>query len=64
MSKRYRGKGLIQLPARGRGTCPFCKNERIKLLYEILLNNGKKLTVMSRKACYKVSVVGYLLLRP
>lgn len=48
MSKRCRGKGIIHLPARGRGTCPVCKTERIKLLNEILLDNGKKLTVCKR----------------
>lgn len=48
MSKRYRGKGLIHLPSRGRGTCPACKTKRIKLLYEIILDNESKLTVCKR----------------
>lgn len=56
MSKKNRGKGLINLPARGRGTCPVCKAERIKLLYEILLDNGKKLTVCKRCQYKKVNL--------
>ncbi len=55
MSKKNRGKGLINLPARGRGTCPVCKAERIKLLYEILLDNDKKLTVCKRCQHKKVN---------
>jgi hypothetical protein len=34
MSKAHRGKGLRELAACGRGTCPVCKRENIKLLYE------------------------------
>ncbi|WP_169735935.1 hypothetical protein [Alkaliphilus transvaalensis] len=45
MAKKSRGKGLINLPSRGRGTCPICKKERIKILYEVLQANGGKLTV-------------------
>ncbi len=56
MSKKNRGKGLINLPAGGRGTCPVCKAERIKLLYEILLDNGKKLTVCKRCQYKKVNL--------
>ncbi len=56
MSKKFRGKGLIHLPARGRGTCPVCKTESIKLLYEILLDNGNKLTVCKRCQHKKVSL--------
>jgi hypothetical protein len=33
MGKSHRGKGLVKLPARGRGTCPLCGRTRIKLLY-------------------------------
>ena len=56
MSKKYRGKGLIHLPSRGRGTCPVCKAERIKLLYEIIQDNGGKLTVCKRCRHKKVSI--------
>jgi len=48
MSKKNRGKGIIHITARGRGTCPICKTMRIKLLYEILLNNGSKFKVCKR----------------
>lgn len=34
MSKTHRGKGIRNLVANGRGTCPICKKERVKLLYE------------------------------
>lgn len=55
MSKKYRGKGLIHLPSRGRGTCPVCKAERIKLLFEILVDNNK-LTVCKRCQHKKVII--------
>ena len=34
MSKNHRGTGVRTLPARRRGTCPICKKEHIKVLYE------------------------------
>ena len=34
MSKARRGKGIRELFARGRGTCPVCGASGIKLLYE------------------------------
>ncbi|MDR2467709.1 MAG: hypothetical protein LBD22_01970 [Spirochaetaceae bacterium] len=34
MSKSHRGKGIRELLARGRGVCPLCKRERVKVLYE------------------------------
>ena len=34
MSKAHRGKGILDLFARGRGTCPICGATGIKLLYE------------------------------
>jgi len=34
MSKAHRGKGIRELFARGRGTCPVCGASGIKLLYE------------------------------
>jgi hypothetical protein len=33
MAKRNRGKALEKLPSRGRGDCPLCDRNRIKLLY-------------------------------
>jgi hypothetical protein len=54
MSKRFRGKGLLNLPARGRGTCPICQRTRIKNLYEILTKDGGRITVC--KGCRKKKV--------
>jgi len=34
MSKAHRGKGIRELFARGRGTCPVCGASGIKVLYE------------------------------
>ncbi|MDR0539764.1 MAG: hypothetical protein LBG74_04580 [Spirochaetaceae bacterium] len=34
MSKAHRGKGIWELAARGRGICPVCKRENVKILYE------------------------------
>jgi hypothetical protein len=47
-TKSHRGKTLIKLLSRGRGTCPVCKTQRIKLLYELVMKDGKKLTVCKR----------------
>lgn len=44
MSKAHRGSGVIELPSRGRGTCPVCKRSGIKVVYEQEIN-GKKLQV-------------------
>lgn len=48
MSKQNRGKALWKLPSRGRGTCPVCKTGRIKLLYELVTGEGKKVKVCKR----------------
>jgi transcription elongation factor Elf1 len=34
MSKAHRGKGIRELAAHGRGTCPVCGATGIKILYE------------------------------
>ena len=34
MSKAHRGKGVRELPNSGRGVCPVCKRENVKVLYE------------------------------
>lgn len=34
MSKAHRGKGIRELPSNGRGTCPICKRDGVKVLYE------------------------------
>ena len=48
MGKQNRGKALWKLPSRGRGICPVCKVERIKLLYEITIGSGEKIKVCKR----------------
>ncbi len=34
MSKNHRGTGVRSLPFRGRGMCPICKKDGLKILYE------------------------------
>lgn len=34
MSKAHRGKGIRDQFARGRGECPVCKRNNVKVLYE------------------------------
>jgi len=34
MSKPHRGKSIRELVSRGRGECPVCKRQNVKLLYE------------------------------
>ena len=34
MSKPHRGRSIRDLFARGRGECPVCKRNNVKLLYE------------------------------
>jgi hypothetical protein len=34
MSKAHRGKGIRELFSRGRGECPVCKRNNVKVLYE------------------------------
>jgi ribosomal protein L37AE/L43A len=34
MSKAHRGKGIKDQFARGRGECPVCKRNNVKILYE------------------------------
>ncbi|MGM0922803.1 MAG: hypothetical protein ACQEWW_16565 [Bacillota bacterium] len=48
MAKRYRGKTLLKMASRGRGTCPICGTKRIKLLYPKLQADGQKLTVCKK----------------
>jgi hypothetical protein len=35
MAKPHRGKGIRDLFAHGRGECPVCKRNNVKVLYEI-----------------------------
>ncbi len=41
MSKNHRGTGIRTLSAHGRGTCPLCHAENIKLLYEEEIDGQK-----------------------
>lgn len=41
MSKAHRGKGLLETPAHGRGICPVCKREGVKVLYEQEIEGAK-----------------------
>jgi hypothetical protein len=34
MSKAHRGKGIRELCHNGRGLCPVCKRDNVKILYE------------------------------
>jgi hypothetical protein len=44
MSKPHRGKSIRELPSRGRGECPVCKRDSVKILYEQEAE-GKKIKV-------------------
>lgn len=44
MSKAHRGTGIRKLPNHGRGTCPVCGRQQIKLLYDQEVN-GEKIKV-------------------
>ena len=41
MSKAHRGKGLREVAAHGRGLCPVCKRESVKVLYEQEIDGQK-----------------------
>lgn len=41
MSKAHRGKGIRELASRGRGECPVCKRNSVKILYEIEAGEAK-----------------------
>ncbi|MDR1596309.1 MAG: hypothetical protein LBR99_01260 [Treponema sp.] len=44
MSKAHRGKGIRDLASRGRGNCPVCSRENIKVLYEQEVGEGETKT--------------------
>ncbi len=48
MAKTHRGKGLLKLPARGRGKCPICQATRVKVLYERTAPDGSLVKVCKR----------------
>lgn len=47
MAKPHRGKGLWNLPGRGRGKCPICNRTGVKLLYPMLIH-GERVNVCKR----------------
>ena len=53
MSKSHRGKGINDQPARGRGVCPLCNAEGIKLLYDHEINGEKAKICKYCKAAIK-----------
>ena len=53
MAKGHRGKGILDLFARGRGTCPACGASGIKLLYEQEADDQKVKVCKPCKAAIK-----------
>ncbi len=41
MSKAHRGTGIRELPNQGKATCPVCKREAVKCLYEVEVDGAK-----------------------
>ena len=41
MSKAHRGTGIRELPNQGKATCPVCKRESVKCLYEVEVEGAK-----------------------
>jgi hypothetical protein len=57
MSKAHRGKGIREVAAHGRGICPVCKRDSVKVLYEQEVDGQKvkicktcKATLANKKA--------------
>lgn len=53
MAKAHRGKGIRELPSRGRGECPVCKKTNIKVLYEQTSGEAKVKVCKICKAAIK-----------
>ena len=53
MSKARRGKGIRELFSRGRGECPVCKRNNVKLLYEQEAGDKKIKVCKTCKAAIK-----------
>jgi hypothetical protein len=53
MSKAHRGKGIRELVSRGRGECPVCKRNNVKILYEQEAEGGKVQVCKTCKAAIK-----------
>lgn len=53
MAKTHRGKGIRELFAHGRGECPVCKRNNIKILYETDAGDQKFKICKTCKAAVK-----------
>jgi hypothetical protein len=53
MSKAHRGKGIRELASRGRGECPVCKRNNVKILYEQEAGEAKVKICKTCKAAVK-----------
>lgn len=51
MAKNTRGKGIVNLPAHGRGVCPICGRTAVKVLWE--WKNKEDKTINVCKLCRK-----------
>ena len=50
MSKPHRGKSVRTLKAHGRGVCPVCKREAVKVIYEQEIEGQKAMICKVCKA--------------
>jgi hypothetical protein len=53
MAKAHRGKGIRELVSHGRGECPICKKEGVKVLYELESGEAKVKVCKTCKASVK-----------
>jgi len=53
MSKAHRGKGIRTVANRGRGVCPVCKKDAVKVLYDQEINGAKTKICKVCKAAIK-----------
>ncbi len=53
MSKAHRGKGIRGTVNHGRGACPVCKREAVKVLYEQEVAGAKAKICKTCKAAIK-----------
>jgi hypothetical protein len=58
MSKAHRGKGIRELPAQGRGLCPVCKRDNVKVLFEQEIEGAKVKICKVCKAALKHKKTG------
>ena len=53
MAKPNRGKSIRELPSRGRGECPVCKRNNVKVLFEQTSGDKKVKVCKTCKAAIK-----------